>query len=109
MHMSKKLITAVIVLVFLVALVAAILPELARTWTTPAANTCLNNLRQLDAARQQWELKNHRTTNDPPPTIADLRTYLQEPLFCPQGGTYSLGRVGESPKCSVGGSHALPQ
>ncbi len=71
-------------------------------------NTCVNNLRQLDGAKQQWELENRRATNDPPPAVAELRAYLRQALICPQGGTYTIGRVGESPKCSVGGSHTLP-
>lgn len=106
---SKKLITAAVVVVFLVALVAAILPEFVRVRTTPAMDACINNLRHLDGAKQQWELENHRTTNDPAPPVADLRAYVRQTLICPQGGTYTVGRVGEPPKCSLGGSHRLPQ
>ncbi len=106
--MRKKLITAGIAVVFLTALVAAIVPEFVRARNTPAMNTCVNNLRQLDAARHQWELENHRTTNGPPPSMAGLHVYLRQRLACPQGGTYNPGRVGEPPKCSVGGAHTLP-
>jgi hypothetical protein len=69
-------------------------------------NSCVNNLRQLDGAKQQWELENHRTTNDVP-TLTDLRTYVARPRVCPQGGTYIPGRVGELPTCSIGGTYAL--
>jgi hypothetical protein len=109
MLVSKRVITAALVVAFLVALVAATLPELMRARVTPAVNSCVNNLRQLDGARQQWELEKHRTTNDPPPSMADLHAYLRQRLVCPQGGTYTLGRVGEPPKRSLGGAHTLPQ
>ncbi len=107
--MCKELITPAVVVLFSAALAAAILPALARARSTPAINTCINNLRLLDGAKRQWELEHHRSTNEPPLAVADLRAYLEQTLLCPQGGTYNVGRVGESPKCSLGGTHALPQ
>lgn len=70
----------------------------------PAANACINNLRQLDAAQQQWTLENPTTTNDRP-TWEQISPYLlggRRRLVCPQGGTYSLSRTGDHPKCSLG-------
>jgi hypothetical protein len=34
-------------------------------------NSCINNLRGLDGAKQQWAIEDHKTTNDVP-TMADL-------------------------------------
>ncbi len=74
-------------------------------------NACVNNMRQIDGAKQQWALVNKKTTNDIP-TWSDLAPYLSRngtnlPV-CPGGGVYTLGRLGEPPKCSVGhGSHLL--
>lgn len=107
MHMSKKLkITAVTVLSVIVV-AAAVLPAFIRATTTPAMNACVNNLRQIDGAKQQWMVENRKTTND---VVAwdDIRPYLKPTLVCPQGGTYILGRIGESPRCSIGGTHTLP-
>ena len=71
--------------------------------------TLLNNLRQLDGAKEQWKLENPKATNDVP-TWEDLLPYLRQKPACPQGGTYFLGRVGETPTCSISGpSHTLPQ
>ena len=100
--MHKKLIAAGVVAAFLVALGTAVIPELMRARSAPAVNACVNNLRQLDGAKQQWELKTHRTTNDPAPAITELSNYLRQTLICPQGGTYTVDRVGQSPKCSIG-------
>lgn len=62
--------------------------------------SCVNNLRQLEGAKEQWVLEFHKNTTDLV-TAADLRPYLRTMLLCPQGGVYTLGRVGELPSCSI--------
>jgi hypothetical protein len=87
-----------------------VVPFFIRARSAPSQNACVNNLRQLDGAKQQWQLQSNKTTNDVP-TLKDLAPYLgRTTLVCPQGGTYTPERVGQPPKCSVGGpSHTLPQ
>ena len=68
---------------------------------------CINNLRQIEAAKNEWALEKGKT-NGEVATIVDLTPYIQlgpDSNFpeCPQGGTYSLGRVGENPICSYHG------
>jgi regulator of replication initiation timing len=72
-------------------------------------NTCINNLRQIDAAKQQWALENDKTADAIPPA-QDLLPYLFNMVFpvCPSGGTYTINAVGVPPTCSVSG-HVLPQ
>jgi hypothetical protein len=71
-------------------------------------NACVTNLRQIEYAKQQWALDYHKTTNDVA-SMQDLLPYLKGPIKCPDGGTYVAGRVGESPMCSKGGRHKLPE
>lgn len=75
------------------------------------ANACLNTLRQLDAAKQQWALENKKDATAIP-TAKDLAAYLYLKegvmLKCPAGGTYTLNPVGANPTCTIP-SHALPQ
>jgi len=106
--MSKK--PLVLFVVFLVIVVVAVaLPSFIRARNTPSAASCINFLRQLDGAKQQWALENHKATNDAP-SWPEITPYLKNPAVCPHGGTYTLGRVSELPKCSIGGdSHTLPQ
>ena len=81
--------------------------------SSPAAiaqlNTCINNLRQIDAAKQQWALENEKTA-DAMPTVQDLLPYFRAGFFpvCPAGGTYLINMVAVPPTCSVPG-HVLPQ
>jgi len=72
-------------------------------------NACINNLRQIDAAKQEWALENNRTASAVP-TAQDLLPYLTDGLFpvCPAGGVYTINAVGVLPTCSIPG-HALPQ
>src|SRR5262245_8223214 len=73
------------------------------------ANACINNLRQIDGAKQQWALENKKTA-DSVPTGQDLAPYFRNnPLpACPAGGAYVLNAVGAEPTCSIPG-HALPR
>jgi RNA polymerase sigma factor (sigma-70 family) len=78
---------------------------------TSKANACINNLRLIDASKQQWALEFRKQSTDTP-TADDLRPYLGRGVngelpVCPDGGVYTFGTVGEKPTCSVQG-HVLP-
>ena len=87
-------------------LAAIAIPNFVKARATSQQNACINNLRQLDAAKNQWALENRKTATDVP-TQADLLPYLRQWPVCPQGGAYTIGPVGQSPKCSIS-SHKLP-
>ena len=81
------------------------------------ANSCVNNLRQIDAAACQFALENHLTNGDRINFPNDLTPYIKlnndgKIFGCPQGGIYHIGRVGKSPTCSLGTTvtpaHVLP-
>jgi hypothetical protein len=84
----------------------------AASTSNPAAqqNTCLNNLRLIDAAKNQWALEQGKKNGDIV-TEAGLMPYIGPAgrgfPRCPAGGTYTIGAVGEMPKCSIPG-HVLP-
>ena len=71
-------------------------------------NACINNLRQIDAAKNQFALENKKTNGDLV-TEADIKAYLPGGVLpkCPAGGKYTIGKVGENPTCSIDG-HVLP-
>ncbi len=78
----------------------------------PDFSACINNLRQIDGAKQQWAM-DHGITNDAPVTWEDIRPYFRntgsqkQQLWCPRGGVYRLGTLAHPPTCSVKG-HAMP-
>jgi hypothetical protein len=87
-----------------------------RTSKLPA---CQQNLRRIELSKMMWA--NERTETSPDtPTWADLRPDFPDWLtnnarlwtngrpICPKGGTYTIGRVGERPRCSIGGYEHSP-
>ncbi|MEI7535242.1 MAG: hypothetical protein WCK57_12820 [Verrucomicrobiae bacterium] len=70
-------------------------------------NNCINQLRQIDGAKQQWALEKNKTV-DAVPSKRDLLPYLKGGVFpvCPDGGTYSINNVDAIPTCSAPG-HVL--
>ncbi|HZQ47406.1 MAG TPA: hypothetical protein VFC07_10370 [Verrucomicrobiae bacterium] len=67
---------------------------------------CLNNLRQIDGAKQTWALEMKKSPNDVP-TWQDVLRYLGPPNSsaprCPSGGTYQLNDLNHPPTCSIPG------
>lgn len=72
-------------------------------------SACINNLRLIDHAKQQWATALNKADTDKP-TEKDLAQYFKGGRMpvCPQGGTYSINAVGEVPTCTHEG-HELPE
>lgn len=83
--------------------------EQAQAQAESERNACINNLRAIDIAKQQWALENNKT-DVAIPTEQDLLPYFPNNVFlvCPSGGTYAINAVGNPPTCSIPG-HVLPQ
>jgi competence protein ComGC len=89
-------------------LLAIAIPNFVKARDTAMQNACLNNLRMIDGAKNEWALENNKKAGDTP-TVSDLLPYLPNHQMpkCPAGGTYTIGPVGSNPTCSVSG-HKLP-
>ena len=81
---------------------AIAIPNFVKARAASQQNACINNLRQLDAAKEQWALEQGKKSGDVP-TKEDLLPYLRKWPVCPQGGIYTIGPVGEPPTCSIPG------
>lgn len=100
----------IMIVVAIIGLLAAIaIPNYVSARASAQANSCINNLRQLDGAMQQYALENDQhvgaTVNYP----TDLTPYIKlnsnsQIPACPAGGTYSVAAVGIEPSvlCSLG-------
>jgi len=78
---------------------------------TAAKNECINNLRLIDGAKQQWALEMGKKAADTP-SWSDVKPYIargpNEAIpKCPSGGTYTIGTIGARPECSIAG-HVCP-
>ena len=104
----------IMIVVAIIGLLAAIaIPNFVRARTQSQTQACINNLRQIDAAIQQWALENNQGP-DATVTHDDVVGYLKSPPRCPAGGTgfttdYSLTTVSNAPTCTVQPrTHVLP-
>jgi len=90
-------------------MMAIAIPNFIHARDTAQANMCINNLRMIEGAKNEWALENNKKPTDTP-TQADLAHFLKNGQFptCPVGGTYTIGSVGELPTCSKPG-HRLPE
>jgi prepilin-type N-terminal cleavage/methylation domain-containing protein len=77
----------VMIVVAIVSLLGAIaVPAYLHYITESRKTTCINNLRLIDHAIQQWALEQKK---GPTATVEydDIRSYLKGPVICPAGGT----------------------
>ena len=99
----------IMIVVAIIGLLAAIaIPNFVRARNTAQKNSCINNLRQIDAAKQQWALEN-KMNDTSSPASTDVQNYLKDNLYphCPASGTYTIGTVNTDPTCSIS-NHVLP-
>ena len=102
----------IMIVVAIIGLLAAMaIPNFVHANQVARTNTCINNLRYIDGAKQQWALVNRKQSTDTP-TMEDLRPYVGRGAtgtlpVCPDGGFYTVGSVGQKPTCSIPG-HVEP-
>ena len=109
----------IMIVVAIIGLLAAIaMPNLVHSRAISQANACINNLRQIDSAKQQWALENKQAVTASPAN-SSIQPYLSPgsaggifPPICPAHGTYTVGDVGTAPTCSFStlavNPHQLP-
>ena len=90
----------IMIVVAIIGLLAAIaIPNFVRARETAQANACINNLRQVDGAVDQYALEAGLTTGDGAP-MANLVAYLKTEPTCPVGDTaYGDQTVGTAASC----------
>ncbi len=94
----------IMIVVAIIGLLAAIgIPNFVRARQTSQTNACINNLRIIDQAKQQWALEYGQVSTTTPQS-SDILPYFgrtgnsmpQEPL----GGTYNINAISTAPTCS---------
>jgi len=102
----------IMIVVAIIGLLAAIaIPNFIRARSTSQQNACINNLRQIDSAKQQWALETGQTSSVTP-TSTQVTPYLGRgangslnSVVCPLdttktfAGSYTMGNMGTPPAC----------
>jgi len=106
----------IMIVVALIGLLSVIaVPNWVHARTTSQTSACINNLRQIHGATQQWALDFNKA-QDAPVTPEDVLPYLKSAVVCPSGGaaatfgsSYTLTTVGQDPICRIlPANHILP-
>ena len=97
----------VMIVVGIIAMLCTIaIPNFVRARSQSQTQACINNLRQIDDASQEWALD---TFKAPTATVAfsDIQNYLKNSVVCPAGGqgatfdsSYTLSTVSNKPVCN---------
>jgi prepilin-type N-terminal cleavage/methylation domain-containing protein len=96
----------IMIVVSIIGLLAAIsVPNFLKSRSTSQRTTCINNLRQVSAAIQQWALEAKKDVNSVV-TANDVLPYMKASVICPAGGTsftdsYNVTTVAEDPTCKL--------
>ncbi|HEX7652375.1 MAG TPA: hypothetical protein VF607_02640 [Verrucomicrobiae bacterium] len=98
-----------IVVAIIAVLAAIVIPNMLKASARTQATNCINNLRQLDAAVQQFSVEAGKHVGEVVNYPNDLTPYVRlnqqgQIPSCPVGGSYSLNTVGNQPSafCSLG-------
>ena len=112
----------IMIVVAIIGLLAAIaIPNFVRARTTSQKNACINNLRQIDGAKQQWALETKSTGT---PVESDIQPYLGRgsggsiaTVICPSDSSatlatsYTINALDTAPVCKIvptgTGAHVL--
>ena len=105
MRSSKKsgfTLVEIMIVVAIIGLLAAIaIPSFVNARTKSQQNACINNLRQVSGAKDQYALDKNGTA---PTALSDLvPTYITKTPTCPASGTYTISALGTDPSCTVSG------
>jgi prepilin-type N-terminal cleavage/methylation domain-containing protein len=102
----------IMIVVAIIGLLATIaIPNFVRARLKAQQSACINNLRQIDGAKQTWALENHAGVNAVP-TLGNIQPYLGRGTAgtaptCPAdpqntfATSYSLNDLNTAPTCLI--------
>ena len=96
----------IIVLILGILLMVAV-PDFSRVRELSHSKSCVDNLKKIDAAKQQYSLAHKLMSGAPDPGLdaltgsAGASAYLKEKPVCPSNGAYVVNAIGLAPACSV--------
>ena len=97
----------IMIVVAIIGLLAAIaIPSFVKARNTSQQNACINNLRQIDSAKEQAAMANNWAGSVDPDTNAAAKDIIDEYVrggepVCPGGGVYTYNAIDTVPSCNI--------
>jgi prepilin-type N-terminal cleavage/methylation domain-containing protein len=106
----------IMIVVAIIGILAAIaIPNFMRARANSQQNACIANLRQIDAAINEWALETGQSNGASVGGVVTISAYIRlnssgKVPGCPASGTYATVTVGASPQvsCSLNTLMSLP-
>ena len=113
-RLGFTLVEMMIVVLIIGILLAIAVPNFVKARESSRARSCVANLKQIDAAKEQWAMDTNARSNAEPTwndLVGDDR-YIKAQPTCPSGGVYTIQPLGTNPTCNIGRNatppHMLP-
>jgi type II secretory pathway pseudopilin PulG len=88
-------------------LAAIAIPNMVKARSQSQVSACVNNLRQIDNATQEWALE-HGKGPTSGVIFDDIQPYLKQEVLCPAAGSgatfassYTISTVSNKPSCLI--------
>ena len=98
----------VVLIIGLLAMLAV--PNFTKATSITQKYMCINNLRRIELAKEQWGLENGKTAANPAPLAADLDPYIKDgtaSVVCPAdpaatfSTSYTINVLGTKAACKI--------
>jgi prepilin-type N-terminal cleavage/methylation domain-containing protein len=97
----------IMIVVAIIGLLAAIaIPSFVKSRNTARKNACINNLRQIDSAKEQASMATEIAV-EAAPVLSEIQPYLKSAPTCPAdtaktfATSYSINAMGTAPTCLI--------
>jgi prepilin-type N-terminal cleavage/methylation domain-containing protein len=97
----------IMIVVAIIGLLAAIaIPSFMKARTQSQMNACINNLRMIEAGKEQWALASKKDSGYVilAADIPEVLAYVKNPSAatnCPGGGTIAFNAIGTNANCTI--------
>lgn len=102
------LVELMIVVTIFGLLLGMALPNLLKARGRARQQLCIENLSQIESAKQIWGVEHSKKDGDVPAEteLVGPDLYIKKDPVCPAGGSYSFNAIGANASCTIDG-HSL--
>lgn len=97
------LVEILVVVAVIGVLLSIAFPNYMKTRTVAQTNICIENLAQIESAKQIWGVETGKKNGDPvgEADLVGATLYIKKTPECPAGGDYDFMPIGETAECSL--------